>query len=310
MYNIKDNINAVAQETNAFSLADCGAKLNLTIRTWTGVIKDKRSGDELVKDAQSDKDAFRVRKNLLAGHDNLLKEMTSKASEVRKYIGSKGIAWLNSGELFFPTPIIPHIEEYLSEQKAWFENKRDEFLVNYVDVVLPAISFVQAGKGLGHKTNLSEYPSVETLRGKFSFDTFWSTVSPNADVPLSGLTDSLKTHLSGSMVSGMNKVVDDAYAKMWHNLHDRVKTLITNLDKSLGKGEKKARLYASLLSNITELCNDLEYLNIKQDQKMEQARQDLLAIVSDYDIDTLRDSVSARTSLRTKVNDFASKFDI
>ena len=84
MYNIKDNINAVAQETNAFSLADCGAKLNLTIRTWTGVIKDKRSGDELVKDAQSDKDAFRVRKNLLAGHDTLLKEMTSKASEVRK----------------------------------------------------------------------------------------------------------------------------------------------------------------------------------------------------------------------------------
>ena len=62
-------------------------------------------------------------------------------------------------------------------------------------------------------------------------------------------------------------------------------------------------------TNAHELINLLTRLNITNDPKLEQARRDLSAALTNTDLDTLKESDYIRENVKAKVDDILKRFD-
>jgi hypothetical protein len=78
---------------------------------------------------------------------------------------------------------------------------------------------------------------------------------------------------------------------------------------SSDEGGKRKVFHGTLITNARELVGLLARLNITQDPKLEQARRDLEAVISNTDIDVLKESDYVRESVKQKVDEIINKFN-
>jgi predicted secreted Zn-dependent protease len=78
--------------------------------------------------------------------------------------------------------------------------------------------------------------------------------------------------------------------------------------KDNGDDEKK-RFHDSFISNPVELCELLTKLNVTNDPKLEQARQELERTMVGVHVEAIKDSGYEREELKKKVDAILNKFD-
>jgi hypothetical protein len=72
---------------------------------------------------------------------------------------------------------------------------------------------------------------------------------------------------------------------------------------------KHKQFRSNIIDNVLDRCSVLTKLNITNDPKLEQARQNLERILCDTHVDTIRDSHEARNSVKSKVDEILNKME-
>lgn len=76
------------------------------------------------------------------------------------------------------------------------------------------------------------------------------------------------------------------------------------------KKKRRPKLYDSMLEQGLELCTLLKDLNVTNDPRLEQARQDLEAALTRVDLDSLKESTELQKATKTAMQDILDKFSL
>ena len=96
------------------------------------------------------------------------------------------------------------------------------------------------------------------------------------------------------------------------DLAERFKTVLTRMVTQLRDvedGEKKPRIYESLLGNARDLIDLMPAMNIAGDTQLEYARQQLLDVIDGVETEDLKDDDYMRRKVRTVASDLLDKWD-
>jgi hypothetical protein len=94
----------------------------------------------------------------------------------------------------------------------------------------------------------------------------------------------------------------------WERLHDVLTAMSKKLTDEDGV-ETKKRYHDSLVTNAQELCELLTKMNITNDPKLEEARQQLELTMLGADIETIKESAHVRETMKNKVDAILQKFE-
>jgi hypothetical protein len=183
---------------------------------------------------------------------------------------------------------------------------------------------------MGALFDRSEYPPAEEVQHKFFFGL---SVEP---VPLAGdfrvdIGNEAAQELKDQYEKQMQVRVAGAVADAWQRVKEQVEWVRERMEAVLShdpdaveehktfaddgsvksveiKKKRRPKLYDSMLDNGLELCTLLKDLNVTNDPRLEEARQQLEAALSRVDMDSLKESPELQTATKKAMDDILDKF--
>jgi hypothetical protein len=285
----------------SIGIATSSMLVELNISCWTARKLDKKVSEEVDVAKNTKGRAGNYHKHLLAGNPHL-DGILKYAANTRLWNNKQTVPWSDSG------PRIVTMENLFNGgYKRELDNRKNEFykLVDTFDSVYPTLISAMAFQ-LGDLFDRDEYPEPDKIRSKFNYS---YTISP---LPTSGdfrvdIGEQAKAELMQHYESQFNERLGTAMRDVWERLYECLKHMSERL--SSDEGGKRKVFHGTLITNARELVGLLARLNITQDPKLEQARRDLEAVISNTDIDVLKESDYVRESVKQKVDEIINKFN-
>lgn len=272
--------------------------VELNISVWPASKVDREMTDKTNADAGAVRDAAQTRKNLFAG-TSLRKDIEKFAARVRLYHNTHTLPWADKGERLLPTKLFLEYKQTMDKFEQTFEYMCDNFYNEYPRLV------AEAPQRLGSMFKADDYPDLDEVKLKFGFKRAINPL-PEAgdfrlDIPANDLEE-VRAEYEGKF----NERLAAAMKAPWERLHD----MLTHMSEKLNDTdeETKRRYHDTLLTNPLELCALLTKLNVTNDPKLEEARRQLEAAISNETIEAIRDSADSRAHLKTKVDAIIGKF--
>jgi hypothetical protein len=235
---------------------------------------------------------------LLAGTDKL-EVITKLVGNIRNWHYQQTLPWSDSGSRLLPMKNFFDYKQLLSYQEQQFNDAVEEFLVEYPNLV-SAAAFQ-----LGDLFDRNEYPDVESLRSKFKFKYVFLPVADVSDFRVQAgeeANQELKEQYEKFFSDKLEAVTRD----LWGQLHD----VLSKISERLDYDEDGKKIFRdSMFTNAMDLCGMLTKLNVTDDPKLEQARQQLEKAIAGVDAKDVRDNEDVRMDVKKKVDDILSAFD-
>jgi len=281
------------------SISESALLVELNISVWPATKVDRDITEQVNANASASRDASQTKKNLFAG-TGARKEIEKFAARARLYHNQHTLPWADKGERLLPTKLVM---EYLTNIKAYeatFNSMCMNFFADYDRLV------AEAPMHLGSMFKASDYPSLDEVKDKFGFRRSVNPLPESGDFRLDIPSHDLED-LKRDYETKFEERLADAMKAPWEKLH-RVLTDMSEKLKDNGDDEKK-RFHDSFVSNPVELCELLTKLNVTNDPKLEQARQELERTMVGVHVEAIKDSGYEREELKKKVDAILNKFD-
>jgi len=273
--------------------------IELNISTWTARKLDKRVSEEVDVNKQTKARAGNYNKNLLAGTE-VLDALVKYSANARAWHNRQTLPWSDSGMRLLPMASFFEYKNQLGILENNFNLLVDSFIKSYPDLV-SAAAFT-----LGTMFNREEYPSADSIKGKFGFNYFFSPVPVSGDFRVDAGEAAIK-ELQMHYESEFDRRLQTAMQEAWDRLYDCLGHM---KDRLTDDGEKKKIFRDSLIDNANELVEALKHINITKDPKLEQARVELAQAIVGVEAKELRDNKTIRQDVLTQVDSILSKFEI
>ena len=285
------------------SLTSSAVLVDLSIGVWTARKLDKRVSEEVDVMKGTTVRAGNYSKNLLAG-SVLLDRITKFAGSVRTWHGQQTLPWSDMGTRLLPTRNFMEYKTGINERETEFKRLVGEFIAEYPNLVNSAVM------RLGGMCDLSEYPAVDTLANKFKFAIEFCPLAQAGDFRIDAENDT-REELEAQYAKNLQAKEEVAMRELWTEMHEMLSHLSERLtDAKDEDGDVKHKQFRSnIIDNVLDRCSVLTKLNITNDPKLEQARQNLERILCDTHVDTIRDSHEARNSVKSKVDEILNKME-
>jgi len=280
--------------------------VELNIPLWTARKMDKKVSEEVDVTKGTRARGGNYHKNLLAGSDKL-ERIGKIAGAARTWHYENTLPWTDKGARLLPMKSFFDYKKTLNNFEAQFTQAVNEFCIEYPQLVS------KSAFTLGDLFDRDEYPDVEKVRNKFGFKYSFSPVPEAGDFRVDVEEEAL-TELKEQYESMYKKKLDDAMQDTWQRLHD----VLTHMSEKLsfvddavdeqGNKVKRSPFHATTITNAVELCGLLTKLNITNDPKLEQARQNLERALVGIDVDTVKESQEIRHSVKAKVDAILDMF--
>ena len=281
------------------SITTSSVLVEMNLSVWTASKLDKQATNTVTDDAGANRNAAKVHKNLMAG-TNLRKEIADHAAACRTWHISQTLPWADKGARLLPTSLFLDYKTEANMRRNKFDSMVSDFLSDYPTLVQ------NARAELGALFNMSDYPSADEVRSKFGFRLVFSPVPEAGDFRLDVPANEMRELMQGYEDS-FNDRIADAMREPWDKLHKLLTTMSEKLVEP--EGETKKLFHESFVTNAQSLCQILTHLNITGDPKLEAARQQLEQTMLGNDILDVRESVSVRAEMKSKVDAILSQFD-
>jgi hypothetical protein len=279
-------------------IQDKSMLVDLNISVWTGKKMDKKVSEEIDAAKNTKTKAGNYSKHLLAGTDKL-DIITKLVGNIRNWHYQQTLPWSDSGSRLLPMKNFFDYKQLLSYQEQQFNDAVEEFLVEYPNLV-SAAAFQ-----LGDLFDRNEYPDVESLRSKFKFKYVFLPVADVSDFRVQAgeeANQELKEQYEKFFSDKLEAVTRD----LWGQLHD----VLSKISERLDYDEDSKKIFRdSMFTNAMDLCGMLTKLNVTDDPKLEQARQQLEKAIAGVDAKDVRDNEDVRMDVKKKVDDILSAFD-
>lgn len=271
--------------------------VDLNISVWTGRKMDKKVSEEVDSAKGTKARAGNYHKKLLAGSTKL-ENIQKIVSAIRTWNYERTLPWSDGGSRLLPMKAFFDYKQTLNNFENQFNTAVDEFLVEYPQLV-SASAFT-----LGDLFDRAEYPTAESLRDKFKFKYVFMPVPDAGDFRVD-VEESAKKELEEQYKGYYETKLNDAMKEAWTRLHEVLTHISERLDYT---DENKKKFWDSTITNAVELCGLLTALNVTNDPKLEQARQQLERALHGIEPDDVRESEGIRKSVKTKVDEILSMF--
>lgn len=311
---------------NTISIATSAMIGSLNISVWEARKLDKSTQAEVLanKGAKSRR-AATVSKHLFSECPSL-EAIKTLRGEARVWFNNATLPWDDNGGRLITTAQYVRV----MDQAAKYEHRFNALLDIFVSVYQTEIS--KQAFEMGSLFDRSEYPPVNEVRGKFRFAL---GVSP---VPLAGdfrvdIGNEAAAQLKAQYERALADRVSGAVADTWQRVkqqvewvHERMTAVLDHDPDAVEeiptkdehgnvvsvdiKKKRRPKLYDSMLEQGLELCTLLKDLNVTNDPRLEQARQDLEAALTRVDLDSLKESTELQKATKTAMQDILDKFSL
>jgi hypothetical protein len=298
---------------------------SLNISVWEGRKKDKQVEEEIQhsKGAKS-KRAASVHKHLFA-ESPALEAIKALRGEARVWFNRVTLPWDDNGNRIVTSA---QYFEVMSDYQR-FKQRFDDLVRIFISVY-PAEISKQAFE-MGALFNRNDYPDVNEIASKFSFNLHIMPLPMAGDFRVdigNQALEELKAQCERDTQERLKQAMQDAWGRIktqveW--IRDRMDAVLSHKDNEVEeekeyddagnvvkvniKKKRRPKLHQSMIDNGLELCGLLRDLNITNDPKLEEARQDLERAIVHIDIDSLRESTVAQEATKKKMDEILSKFN-
>jgi hypothetical protein len=285
----------------SFGIATSAMQVELNISCWTARKLDKRVSEEVDAAKHTKVKAGNYHKHLLAGNPHL-DAVVKYAAKVRLWNTQQTIPWSDSG-----TRIVTMENLFSGGYKRQLDDHKIEFdrlAANFISIYPTLIS--AAAFQLGDLFDRDEYPEVDTLQSKFKFNYSLIPIPTSGDFRID-IAEQAKAELVADYERQFTERLNNAMRDVWDRLYDCLSHMSERL-ASDDEGKRKV-FHGTLLTNAQDLITLLSRLNVTNDPKLEQARRDLQAALTNTDISSLKDSDYVRENVKAKVDDILKRFE-
>ena len=260
-------------------LNDRALLVSLSISQWTARKLDKKATKEVADINRASTSAGRYNKSLLPLND-LLANVHQKTGVIREKFAKNTLPWGIDGTRILPSANYLQFMQDFRKEKAEWQTLVTTFLDNYEYLV------AEAKRWLGDLYDEKDYPSKDSITGKFNMDMAILPV-PSNDFRVALSSDEL-TRIQEDLEARMTSIQQEAKNDCWHRQYKHVEHITEKLS------DPKNIFRDSMLDNARETCDLLTRLNITEDPNLESMRQAVERKLLDHHPDTLRNDFDVR----------------
>lgn len=308
------------------SIATAAVLGSLNISVWEARKQDRKTADEVAvsKGARS-KRAATVHKHLFS-ESPALEAIKSLRGEVRQWFNQVTLPWDDNGRRLIPTAQYMDITDEARRYEQRFNDLLRVFMATYSNEISK-----QAFE-MGALFDRSEYPPADEAASKFRFMLSIEPVPTAGDFRVD-IAEEQAAQMREDYDKMTNQRVAGAVADAWQRVKEQCEWVVERMtaciefdpdmveeNKTLDddgnvikveiKKKRRPKLYDSMLENGLELCKLLSKLNVTNDPKLEEARQQMETILSRIDMDSLKESPELQSATRSAMQNILDKFDL
>jgi len=191
-----------------------------------------------------------------------------------------------------------------------YNSRIEQFQVQYLAVAESDFGskfdfWIEEAKKMHAKTfTESDYPrSWGAMKSEFQIHIEHSPVPNAEEFALKGIAAKQVSEMRAEMESRVNKNVEEAMQNTWFELLAPVQDLAAKL------ANKDAKIYRdSLIDNLTDIVNRIPALNLTGDNRLTRAAAIIKERLASVNIETLKESVDARTAAGKAAQEIISQF--
>ena len=261
-----------SKEDNTMKLEEKALLAKLKIGVWEARKKDK-SVEMMIDETYKSHNIGSFRKIIL----NLpeLKELESLGNQARSIHRTLTSPWNSDGTGILPIELHADYIKKLRSIKDKFEETFEKLESKYDDQI------VKERDRLKTLFNPSDYPNLQELKGKFTFEIFFLPVPTVGDFRIN-LQSSEVDEIKSQFNDHLNSILADASRDLYQRLHDVIKHMYDRLSDPDGK------FHNSMVKNIAELVQILPKLNFAGDEKLAELTRITEEELANLDTDDLR----------------------
>lgn len=253
--------------------------VNLQIGMWVGQRLDMAASAKVTQDAHASSDAARVNKHIVP--KDSLQPIKAMASALRNHFYANTLPWKDNGDrLLIRRTYTKFIEEHMKLAND-FESAVDDFIAHTYPRVRDQAEF-----RMGELFNPQDYPAPSALKHKFYINLDIDAVTMANDFRVQ-LDEKEQERVKASMEQALKKRLGTAMEEVWTRLAKTLK----HFAEQVGSDVMFRDTTITHLEEIVELLPDLNILN---DARLEQLRQDISSHLIGYDPKQLRKDDVAR----------------
>jgi hypothetical protein len=272
--------------TNVPRLTSSARLVELSISVWTGRKQDKTATAQTAAANGANKNHINTTKALL-GDCAELDAVKKFAANTRQWVYGSTTAWGDLGQRLLPMAMFPVFHKEATSLSAEFDRLVETFLQAY------DYAQTKAQAQLGALFNPDEYPSAESLRGKFRFSLAYPPL------PEGGIVQDIQDEAERYLADEYNRIyterVEGTMKEVWQRVYDAIKHMSEKLDfGGEGSSGEKKRIHESTVTNLRDLCKMLPDFNITNDSRLSSLYAELDQALVGVTTDALREDAGYR----------------
>jgi hypothetical protein len=256
--NLNDTVKVRESLTNVPSIASSAMLVELSISHWTGKKKDKRASEDVTTDNHAHKGVANVHKKLL-GNCAELDAVQKFVANSRNLHYSMTMPWSDTGMRLLPTAQYFKYHEQMTAIQNEFARLVDNFLQSYADEV------VDAQVTLGSLFNHDDYPTADSLAGKFAFRLSYIPLPDAGDFRLDVNNDAM-AQMQTQYQDYYGRQLKNAMNDVWKRVYESLSKMSERLDYQSDETKKVFR--DSMVSNVLDMVELLRVCNVTGDSQM------------------------------------------
>lgn len=276
--------------------------VRFSVSQWTARKFDKKATQEVEANHGANKHAGEVgRFNKQLASKKYTEDMTANISSAREFHYKHTLPWQDAeGIRILPVDTFSAYQQSMSEFRTKHEELVDTFVKQYPDVV------DEARYRLNGLFDIEDFPPVDQIRSKFSWEVSFSPVPESGDFRVSLGQEVLK-----QMEADLSKRLSHNYHEACVDLFERIHEQTANMAERLENytGTRKGRFNDSLVGNIRELAQLLPKLNVSGDKRLADLAARIDKELCEYDAQVLREVDGARKDVAQSAKSIAQEAD-
>jgi len=276
--------------------------VRFSVSQWTARKFDKKATQEVEANHGANKHAGEVgRFNKQLASKKYTEDMTANISSAREFHYKQTLPWQDAeGIRILPVDIFSAYQQSMSEFRTKHEELVDTFVKQYPDVV------DEARYRLNGLFDIEDFPPVDQIRSKFSWEVSFSPVPESGDFRVS-----LGKEVLEQMEADLSKRLSHNYHEACVDLFERIHEQTANMAERLENytGTRKGRFNDSLVGNIRELAQLLPKLNVSGDKRLADLAARIDKELCEYDAQVLREVDGARKDVAQSAKSIAQEAD-
>lgn len=267
-----------------------GLLCKVSVSMWGNTAKDKDESEKVRSANGASEGSVRVNKTLL--QSDKFKRLAELVRECRAAVYRSTLPWDDSGRRLCPVLAYNHlhakVDDYRHKFDAMVKDIKDEYYI-LVDA---------ARVTLGQLFNADDYPSADEFACKFKFVWTAEPIPDPNDIRVT-MPENEKKMLTESLKEQMRDNVAVAKKDIVERISDAVGHMVEKLsvfDPSKS-GKDRGTFRDTLVTNVTELVDNLATLNFDNNQTVEDIRVKLMGALKDVTAKELRESEDKRKNV-------------